>query len=145
MNKFATFLAAAILSTAAMAQTASQQQSFVNKDGEYLFVESRDTADSNQAFPAVVAAIEKAGYRRATSGNIEPGTKTDTWCKVDVYMQRQILGECYAPQMGHGLSVRNHLAWTQQDFKADYSGVPTMIAKIRDEHRRASTVLGIKG
>lgn len=119
-------------------------QTYINNEGEYLIVESRDTADSNQAFPAVVAAIEKAGYRRNLTGRIAPGSKTDTWCKVDVYMQRQILGECYTPQMGHGISVRNHLAWTQQEFKADYSGVPTMIAKIRDEHRRASAALGIK-
>lgn len=147
MFKFVSIAAAVLLSTAAVAQTTPQHQFFVNDEDEYLFVESRDTADSNQAFPAVVADIEKAGYREIKAGYgvfLKPGAKTDTWCKVDVYMKRQILGECYTPRMAHGLSVHDHLAWTEQEFKADYSGVAPMIAKIRAEHRRASTALGIK-
>jgi hypothetical protein len=117
------------------------KSSLLNKDGEVVFVESRE---NNTAFPAVVAVIEKAGYRRSTSGDMEPGTKTDTWCRVDVYLARQILGECYTPQMGHGIAVRNHLTWSQHSFKGDYSAVPAMVAQIRDEHRRASAALSIK-
>lgn len=136
MFKFVSIVVLALLSGTVIAQPV--QQSFVNKDGEYLLIESRE---SNSAFPAVVAAIEKAGYRPNTSGNIEPGTKTDTWCKVNVYQERQILGECYTPQAGRSLSVRNHLTWTKDEFKGDYSAVPAMITKIRAEHRRASQAL----
>ncbi|MGB4943166.1 MAG: hypothetical protein WBO92_03585, partial [Candidatus Moraniibacteriota bacterium] len=96
-------------------------QTFLNKDGEIVFVESRE---NNTAFPAVVAALEGAGYRQINPGYgvfLKPGAKTDTWCRVDVYLARQILGECYTPQMGHGITVRNHLAWSQHSFKGDYS------------------------
>lgn len=137
------FIAAlAIISASALAQPV--QQFFVNNDGEYLVVESRD---NNTAFPAVVAAIKKAGYRLNTSDGIKPGTKTDTWCKVDVYQARQILGECYTPYrpgIAREVLVRDRLTWSQHSFQGDYSGVAPMIAKIRDEHRRASAVLGIK-
>lgn len=140
MNKFLLTAAAfAALSAASVANAQSAAQSYLSKDGEYLYVETRDMSKVNKAFPAVVAVIEKAGYTRDTSGNIAPGTKTDTWCKVDVYHERQILGECYTPQMGHGLSVRNHVT----TFTGDYSQVPMMVAQIRDEHRRASAFLGM--
>ncbi|MDP3957387.1 MAG: hypothetical protein Q8Q10_02705 [bacterium] len=135
MNKF--LLTAAALAFASVANAQSVAQTFQNKEGEIVFVESRD---NNKAFPAVVAVIEKAGYSRRTTSDIPPGTKTDTWCKVDVYRERQILGECYTPQMGHSLSVRNHVTTST----GDYSQVPTMVAQIRDEHRRASAFLGIK-
>jgi uncharacterized protein YdeI (BOF family) len=139
MFKSLSIAAIALLSTAAIAQHVEKM--VINKDGEILIIESRD---NNTAFPAVVAAIEKAGYARRQTVDMAPGTKMDTWCKVDVYLARQIIGECYTPRMGHGVSVRDHLEWSQHSFKGDYSGVPTMIAKIRDEHRRASTTLGIK-
>jgi hypothetical protein len=156
MNKFFSTLAASLMfvgfsvNAADLGGTATANasvpgiplsQTFLNKDGEVVFVESRE---NNTAFPAVVAVIEKAGYRRSTSGDMEPGTKTDTWCRVDVYLARQILGECYTPQMGHGIAVRNHLTWSQHSFKGDYSAVPAMVAQIRDEHRRASAALSIK-
>lgn len=138
MFKFVSIATIALLSTAAMAQHV--EKTVINKDGELLIIESRD---SNPAFPAVVAAIEKAGYARRQTVDMAPGTKMDTWCRVDVYMERQIIGECYTPRMGHRLSVSDELNWTQQEFKGDYSGVVTMIAKIRGEHRRASATLGI--
>lgn len=133
-------------STPATAATQSLHQSFTNNAGEYLYIESRDTGDSNKAFPAVVAAVEKAGYTRnpPSNGRLPQQFNSDTWCKVDVYTARQILSECYTPQMGHSVAVRNHLVWTEQEFKGDYSGLPTMIAQIRDEHRRASAALDIK-
>ncbi len=145
MNKFFLPVAAlAIASAASVANAQSVAQTYRSPNGEYVFVETRDMTKVQNAFPAVVAVIEKAGYTRQTTSDIPPGTKTDTWCKVDVYHEREILGECYTPHQGHGVSIRNHLGWTQQQFKGDYSQVPTMVAQIRDEHRRASTFLNIK-
>ena len=143
MFKSLSIAALALLSATAMAQHV--ERSFTNDSGEQLFVESRD---NNTAFSAVVAAIEKAGYRQVNPGGygkfISPDAKYDTWCKVDVYLARQILGECYTPQLGHGVTVRDSLTWSQHSFKGDYTGVAPMITKIRDEHRHASAALGIK-
>lgn len=138
MFKFlSTLLAAfALLSGTAMAQHVEKM--VINKDGEILIIESRD---NNSAFPAVVAAIEKAGYARRQTVDMAPGTKMDTWCRVDVYMERQVIGECYTPQIGYRLSVSDQLSWTLQEFKGDYSGVATMIARIRNDHRRATKAL----
>ncbi len=142
MSKLISALITALLAFAAFSVHAGlgrinpEEQAFRNNDGEYLIVKSNGNID---AYVAVTTAIIKAGYY--TTSGIEPGTKTDTWCKVNVYQERQILGECYTPRMGFGISVRDDLAWTREQFKGDYSGVVTMIAKIRNEHRRASAFL----
>lgn len=138
---FKTFSIAALALVSATAMAQHVEKMVINKDGEILIIESRD---NNQAFPAVVAAIEKAGYARRQTVDMAPGTKMDTWCRVEVYMERQVIGECYTPRIGHRLSVSDQLSWTQQEFKGDYSSVPAMIAKIRAEHRRASATLDIK-
>lgn len=141
MNKSLSALAIALASVAFGAGAQGMVSYAYQKDGEVVYLESRD----NSIFlPKVAAVLEKAGYARRATSTLPPGTKTDTWCKVDVYMERQILGECYTPQMGHGISVRSHLAWTRKEFKGDYSGVPTMVAQLREEHRRASAFIGIK-
>lgn len=141
MNKSLSALAIALASVAFGASAQGMVSYAYQKDGELVLLESRN----NSIFlPKVAAVLEKAGYARLPTSTLPPGTKTDTWCKVDVYMERQILGECYTPQMGHGISVRSHLAWTREEFKGDYSGVPTMVAQLREEHRRASTFIGIK-
>ena len=89
-----------------------------------------------------MAVFEKSGYGYVRQENpYTQKSKDDTWCKVDILTERQVYMECYTPQMGHGISVHNSLGWTREQFKGDYSGVPVMINKIRDEHRRASNYL----
>lgn len=136
INKF--FALAALVIAISSANAQSIAQTFQNKNGETILVESHN--NSGKAFPAVIVAIEKAGYRRSTSGYIEPGAKTDTWCKVDVYRKREIFGVCYTPHQEHGLVIHDRVVI----FNGDYSEVPLMVAEIRDKHRRASTLLGIK-
>ena len=134
-------IALVILSVPALAEPASQH--FVNNNGEYLSILSRDSKN-NKTFLAVIAAIEKAGYHRNVSGYMEASKKGDSWCRVDLYRERQILGECYTPRMGPGITIHNHLGWTQEELKSDYSDVPAMVARLRDDYRRASAVLGIE-
>ncbi len=146
MVKFFSALVAALLAFVAFGANAGlgrvnpDEQAFV-KDGEYLTIKSYG---NTEAYSAVVEAILRASYRTTSNNELEPGTKTDTWCRVDVYRDRQILGECYTPHMGRGVAVRDHLVWTEQEFKSDYSGVPAMVTKIRDDHRRATRVLNQK-
>jgi hypothetical protein len=136
MNKFLSTLIAALM-FAAFGASAQAVNITLTKNGEYVIVESRD---NNKVFPAVVAAFEKVGYSRHTTSDIPPGTKTDTWCKVNVYQERQILGECYTPQMGFGVSVRNILAYTTKDYK----DIPFALTTLRFQHRLASRHLGVQ-
>lgn len=139
MNKF--LLVAAALCFASVVN-AADYASFT-KNGEYLYVESEQ---STTAFPKVVTVFEETGWRRQASGYLPSNTKTDTWCKVKVNNEREILGECYTPRQGHGLSVGRSLAVRDHvvTFSADYSRIPDMMNELSREHRRASVFLGIK-
>lgn len=136
--KTKTILATAVL--LAIASTANAGNvSLDNKDGDYVYVESADSSDAPMY--AVVAVLEKTGYNRQKDAlDIPQGIKVDTWCKVQVQNEREVTGECYTPHQGQGIAVRDHVV----TFNGDYSKVPDMIAQLRDKHRRASALLGIK-
>ncbi len=137
----------AIVAALLFATFGANAQGFVSyayqKEGEVVYLES----DYNSIFlPKVAIVLEQAGYKRFPTSEVPPGTNSDVHCKVNVFLERAIIGECYTPRW-HSLGVlvlRDRLVWTEQEFKGDYSGVPVMIARTRDLHRRASAILGFK-
>lgn len=138
--KTKTILATAVLLViASIANANAGNVSLDNKDGDYVYVESADSSDAPMY--VVVAVLEKTGYNRQKDAlDIPSGAKLDTWCKVQVQSEHEIIGECYTPHQGQGVAVRDHVV----TFNNDYSKVPDMIAQLRDKHRRASALLGIK-
>lgn len=109
--------------------------SLSDNDRDYVYVESPDSGDAPMY--DVVAIIERAGYHRVASSVIPPKTRTDTWCRVSVHNEREILVECYTPHQGYGITIRDHVV----TFNGDYSGVPDKVKQLRDEHRRVSAYL----
>jgi len=134
MKRFVLAAALAVFVSCASIAKAEEDKQFVNKEGEYVLVQFRD----NKAFSAVVAVVENAGYELLLNvGNLVPAsTKEDTWCKVNPWHEKDIIIECYTPHLGHAIEVRDHAH--------DYSQVLNVLKRVREEHRRASKLLGIK-
>lgn len=138
VKKYFPALVAALLAFVAFGANAGlgrinpEEQAFRNNNGEYLTIKSNGNAE---AYSAVISAIEKSGYY-ATSNDTVAGTRIDRWCKVDIiYRDWKILGECYTPHIWRGVAVRDYLDWSH------HSEVTQMVAKLRDNHQRATKAL----
>ena len=110
---------------------------YFQKNGSCLYVEVFE--NGNAAFPKVVAALQKSGWKSCSSAEVLD-LKTDTWCKISIFGKFQVIGECYAPHPRHGISIKDSLIITD----ADYSKVPGMVTRLFAEHRKAKEFLSLQ-
>jgi hypothetical protein len=111
----------------------------LSKDGEYVIVEvsGSDNLDKLQGIAeGIRAALIEDGYGQKQ--DIDQ-VKEDTWCRAVVKSDREVIGECYSPHQGHGVSVRDDFS-----ILGGYAGVVEGITKLREQHRKAIKLLDIK-
>ena len=145
MVKFFSALVAALLSFTAISAHAGlgrlnlEQQVFRDNEGEPLIINNLNGDD--EAHSAVTDTMLRSGYRMVDR-IIEPGTKMDTWCKIDIHVAYQILVACYTPaSLDHRITVSKYMTRTQEQFKDGYADVPALVSELRAMHRRAAAAL----